>query len=120
MSEGVFNVKNCHLWAWDNPHAICERVYHVRFSISIWAGIIGDIVVGSYLLSDRLTARQYHDFLETDLLWLLEDVSLAVRQRFQHDGALAHYGQDVWQWMNATYPGRWNGHQGLIAWPPWL
>jgi hypothetical protein len=47
-------------------------------------------------------------------------VPLAVRQRlwFQHDGVPAHYGEDVWQWLNMTYPGRWIGHGGLIAWPP--
>jgi hypothetical protein len=45
------------------------------------AGIVKDIVVGTCLLSDRLTAQRYHDFLETVLLGLHEDVSLAVRLR---------------------------------------
>jgi hypothetical protein len=86
--EGVFNVHNSQLWARDNPHAMRERGYQVRFSVSIWAGIVGDIVVGPYLLPDRLTAQRYRDFLETVLPGLLEDVPLAVRQRlwFQHDG----------------------------------
>jgi hypothetical protein len=61
--EGVFNVHNSHLWARDNPHAIRERVYQVRFSVSIWAGIVEVIVVGPYLLPDRLTAQRYRDFL---------------------------------------------------------
>jgi hypothetical protein len=56
--EGVFNVHNSHLWAQDNPHAIRERGYQVRFSVSVWAGIVGDI----------LTAQRYCDFLETVLL----------------------------------------------------
>jgi hypothetical protein len=50
--EGVLNVYNSHLWAQDNPHAIRERGYEVRFSVSVWAGIIGDIVVGPNLLPD--------------------------------------------------------------------
>jgi hypothetical protein len=106
--EGVFIVHNNHIWAWDNPHAIREHGYKVHFSISVWAVIIRDIVVGPCLLPDRLTA-QYHDFLETVLPGLLEDVLLAVMQRFwfQHDGASAHCGEDVRQWLNATYPGRW-------------
>jgi hypothetical protein len=53
MREGVFNVHNSHLWAWNNPHAICE----CGFSVNIWIGIVGDIVVGPYLLPDRLTAQ---------------------------------------------------------------
>jgi hypothetical protein len=45
------------------------------------------------------------------LLGLLEDVTLAVGQRawFQHEGAQVHYGEDVQQWLNATYSGRWIG-----------
>jgi hypothetical protein len=76
--------------------------------------------VGPYLLPDRLTAQRYRDFLETVLPGLLEDVPLAVRQSlwFQHDGAPAHCGEDVRQWLNATYPGRRIGHGGPIAWPP--
>jgi hypothetical protein len=38
--------------------------------------------------------------------------------RFQHDGAPARYGEDIGQWLNATYTGRWIGRGGLIAWPP--
>jgi hypothetical protein len=118
--DGAFNVHNSHLWARDNPHAIREHGYQVRFSVIVWAGIAVDIIVGPYLLLDRLTAQRYRDFLETVLLVLLEDVPLAVRQRlwFQHDGAPACYGEDVRQWLNVTYPGRWIERRRSIAWPP--
>jgi hypothetical protein len=91
----TMNCIHSHLWARSNPHAIRERKYQIRFSVSVWAGIIGDIVVGPYLLSDLLTAQRYRDFLETVLPGLLEDVPLAVRQRlwFQHEGAPARYGE---------------------------
>jgi hypothetical protein len=69
--EGVFNVLNSHFWAQDNPHVIRERGYQVRFSVSVWAGIVRNIVVGPYLLPDRLTAQRYRDFLETVLPGLL-------------------------------------------------
>jgi hypothetical protein len=115
--EGVLNVHNSHLWVRDNPHAIRERGYQVSFSVGVSASIVGDTVVNPYLLPDRLTAQRYRDFLETVLPGLLADVPLAVRQRlwFQHDAAPAHYGEDVRQWLNATYPGRWIGRGGPIA-----
>jgi hypothetical protein len=53
----VCSMSTSHLWAWNNPHAIRECGYQVRFSVSVWAGIVGDIVMGPYLLPDRLTAR---------------------------------------------------------------
>jgi hypothetical protein len=109
--EGLFNV---HVLARNNPHAVSERGYQVRFSLSVWAGIVGIIVVGPYLLPDKLTAQRYRDILETVLPGLFEDVPLAVRQRtwFQQDGAPAHYGENGRQWLNATYPGRWIGRGG--------
>jgi hypothetical protein len=77
------------MWAQDNPHAIRERGYKARFGIGVWAGTVGDIVLGPCPLPDRLTAQQYRDFLKTVLPGLFEDVPLTVRQRlrFQHDGA---------------------------------
>jgi hypothetical protein len=76
----MFNIHETHLWARNNPHAIREHGYEVRFSVSFQAGIVEDIVVGPYLISDRLTAEQYCDSLETLLPGLLEVVTLAVRQ----------------------------------------
>jgi hypothetical protein len=69
----------------NNPHAINKRGNKVHFSFSVWAVTIGYNVMGP----DRLTAQQYHDFLKTVLLRLLEAVPLAVKQRlrFQHSGA---------------------------------
>jgi hypothetical protein len=53
----------------------------VRFSISVWAGIVGDIVTGPYLLPGRLTAQRHRDFIVTSLPGLLEDVPVAAMQR---------------------------------------
>lgn len=54
----------------DNPDTICRCQYIVHF-INIWAGI----VMGPYMLTNRLTAQQYCNFLKTVLLWLLEDTT---------------------------------------------
>jgi hypothetical protein len=82
------------------PHIFEHTLSHQHLSniYSYSAGIIRAIVMGSYLLPDRLAAQQYCDFIETVLLGLPEDVSLAVRQSlwFQHNGASTHYGEDVW------------------------
>jgi hypothetical protein len=59
-----------------NPHAIHERGYQVRISFSFLAYVVGNIVVGPYLLSDRLITQRYRDFLQTFESGLLEDVPL--------------------------------------------
>jgi hypothetical protein len=61
--DSVFIGHNSHIRARDNPHDIRKQKYEV--SVSVWARIAGNIVVSPYLLPDRLTAQQYHDFLET-------------------------------------------------------
>jgi hypothetical protein len=63
MLQGVFNVHNSHLWPRDELYAICERWYQVCFSVSVCAGIVGDVVMGPNLLLDRLTAQRYCDFM---------------------------------------------------------
>jgi hypothetical protein len=74
--------------------------------------------MGRCLLPDGMTDQRYHEVLETSLPRLLEDVPLAVRQRwFQHDRAPAHYGEVIQQRLNATYPGSWIGRSGPIVWP---
>jgi hypothetical protein len=45
-SEGVFSVHNSHLWARDDPSVIREHGYQVCFTVSVRAGIVGDIAVG--------------------------------------------------------------------------
>jgi hypothetical protein len=77
--------------------------------------------VGPYLLPDGLTTQRCRDFLETILQRLLKDVHIAVRQRlrFKHDGAPAHYREDVRQRLNPRCPGRSIIRRGPIAWPLW-
>lgn len=107
------------LWA-DVACCSCEGVCSAPTTITSSASAFGLESSGTLtwapLLPDRLL-----DFLETVLPGLLEDVPTAVRQRlwFQHDGAPTHYEVNVWQWLSATYPGRWTGSRGPTAWPPW-
>lgn len=48
------------------------------------------------------------------------DISLLLRQRvmFQNDGAPCHYAKTVRNYLDLTYPGRWIGRGGPIAWAP--
>jgi hypothetical protein len=48
--EDVFDINNSHVWEQDILNAICECGCQVHFSVSVLAGIVGDTVVGPYLL----------------------------------------------------------------------
>jgi hypothetical protein len=51
--EGAFTVHSSHLRSRGNPIASLSS----HLSVSIWAGIVGDIVVGPNVLPDRPTAQ---------------------------------------------------------------
>jgi hypothetical protein len=71
----------------------------------VWAGIVGDYLVGPHVLPHRLTGKHYRDFLLRDLPELLQDVQLAARARmwYVHDGAPAHFSRAVRDVLSNTY-----------------
>lgn len=117
--EGIFNNRTSHVWAAENPHAIYEAGHQVKFSVNVWAGVIGNFLVGPYILPNRLNSPTYLVFLRDILPELLEDVPIQIRETmwFQHDGAPAHYGNVVQEYLNNTFQNRWIGRGGPTQWP---
>ncbi|GBM05154.1 hypothetical protein AVEN_197716-1 [Araneus ventricosus] len=118
--EGAFNTHNQHVWADVNAHATYSHAHQRRFSINVWAGIIGDHLLGPYLLPERLNGGKYLTFLQQVLPDMLNDVPPHIRRVmwFQQDGAPAHYVRDVRNYLDITFPNRWIGRGGPVAWPP--
>lgn len=118
--EGIFNMHNQHVWSACNPHCTTPRKHQHRFTVNIWTGILGDYLVGPYILPDRLSGATYRIFLEHVLPRLLQAVPLPIQSDmwFMHDGAPAHFAITVRNFLNATYPARWIGRGGPVAWPP--
>lgn len=104
----------------ENPRARKVCNYQERFSVNVWAGIVADVLVGPVFLPARLNGELYIHFLQEILPPLLEEVPLTVRQRmwFQHDGCPAYFTRIVREFLNNTFPERWIGRGGPIAWPP--
>lgn len=119
-NNGMVNIHNTHTWAVENPHATTTRGHQERFAINVWAGILGDHLIGPFMLPLRLTGNVYTTFLQDNLPILLEDVSLVARAQmwFMHDGAPAHYARCTRAFLNDMYPDKWIGRGGPRAWPP--
>lgn len=118
--EGMFNTHNAHMWALTNPHTTRPRAAQQRFSVNVWAGIVGDCLVGPYILPPRMNSDKYLVFLLEVLPELLTDVPETVRRCmwFQQDGAPSHYGRCVRDHLDRTFPNTWIGRGGPVAWPP--
>ena len=69
------------------------RGYQQKFRVNVWAGIVGDYLIGLYVLPPRLNAQSYLVFLRDVLPELLEEqlpiLLLSSHWLFQHDGCPA-------------------------------
>jgi len=117
--DAIINHHNNHLWSYENPHDIIESRHQHKFSCNVWAGIIGDFLLGPIFLPPTLNGNNYTQFLETQLPILLEDVPLQIRNQmwFMQDGAPAHFSRIAREFLNNNYTNRWIGRRGPIAWP---
>lgn len=116
---GIVNLHITHIWDSENPRIARQISPQYRFSVNLWAGIVGNRLIGPHILPDRLNSDNYLNFLQNDLIDLMDDIPLATRRDilYQHDGAPAHCGRNVLQWLNGNYRGRWIGRRGSFPWP---
>ncbi|PNF14165.1 hypothetical protein B7P43_G13485 [Cryptotermes secundus] len=113
--DGWFNCRNSHVWADENPNVTVVGYHQARFSVDVWACIIGDHLIGPFLLPPRLNGPFCKVVLERIIPTLLEDVPLIVRRQMwvQHDGAPAHFSIVSQDYLD----GRWIGRGGPVPWP---
>lgn len=118
--RGLFNQHNRHMWAHENPFLAEEDSFQHRFSLNVWAGVVGPHILGPVFLP-RLNGASYLEFLTHTLPDLLVDeVPLLLRRHmfYQHDGAPAHFQINVRRHLDEVYGARWIGRGGPVQWPP--
>lgn len=118
--NGMWNRRNSHIWAHTNPFETRETGHQTRWSINVWAGIYNNTILGPVFLPERMNGARYHEFLQTQLEEMLEEIPLAQLSNtwYQHDGAPPHVTLDVRQWLNEAFGDRWIGRFGPHHWPP--
>ena len=123
-NNGVFNCHNTHRWAYENPNYSFETGFQERISVNVWAGVLGDALVGPFILPPRLNGVNYLNFLQEDLPGLIADQypdwieQHHILDWYQQDGAPAHWRVIVREYLDATFPDRWIGRGGPQPWPP--
>jgi len=118
--DSINNSRNAHTWSHDNPYKTSVTKFQRRFLVNIWWGLLGKKLIGPFVFDNNLTGNTYEVFLRNELPGLLEDIPLMIRSQmyFQHDGASPHYTWRVREYLNESFPNRWLGHGGPVAWPP--
>ena len=81
--------------------------------------LLGNRLIGPFVFDNNLTGNAYEAFLSNELTGLLEDIPLMIRSQMhiQHDGAPPQYTRHVREYLNESFPNRWLGRGGPIAWP---
>ena len=88
--------------------------------MNVWCGVLGDRLIEPFVFDNNLTGNTYEVFLRNELPGLLEDIPFMIRSQmyFQHDGAPPHYTRHVREYLIESFPNRWLGRGGPVAWPP--
>ena len=81
-------------------------------------GVLGNRLIGPFVFDNNLTENTYEAFLRNELPRFLEALMIRSKMYFQHDGAPPHYTRDVRDYLNESFPNRWLGRGGSVAWPP--
>lgn len=123
--NGTVNKQNCRYWAPTNPHWFIEHKTQYPQKVNVWAGIVGDRIVGPYFFAGTLTGALYLQFLQTELVPLLielfpnpDNPDIPSNSLwFQQDGAPPHTTQLVRDYLNHVFPRRWIGRRGSVEWP---
>ncbi|KAJ8912421.1 hypothetical protein NQ315_006087 [Exocentrus adspersus] len=92
-NSGIFNRKNKHYYATENPHLKQETRPQIRFHINVWCGILDDTIIGPFIIDGNLNSQKYLQLLETQLEDALDHLPLRyVRnlEGFQQDSAGPH------------------------------
>ncbi|GFT42773.1 uncharacterized protein TNCV_3375521 [Trichonephila clavipes] len=101
--EAAFLIEGCDelsqpaaTWADESPHAIRPHGAQRKCSINVWAGIVGDCLLGPYILPGKTYyASVYLTFLQREFSpEMLNNVPMpysSTRIRFQHDGGFCTF-----------------------------
>lgn len=123
--EGITNFHNLHRWTdkENNPHWKKQVSFQRKFSVNVWAGVIGRTLIGPHFLPDNLNGENYLEFLQNYLPELLDETEIPILTMrrpliFQQDGCPAHWTLNVREHLNNCFPESWIGRDGPIPWPP--
>lgn len=118
--NGTVNRHNCRYWSRNNPRWMVEAHTQHRQKVNVWAGIVGNKKIGPFFIDGNLNSEKYLQLLHDDALPAFRQLfpgSLQENIWFQQDGAPAHYGRRVIDFLNQEFIGRWIGRRGHIEWP---
>ena len=105
--SGLLNRHNLRIWGSENPHDTCE-LERVSPKLNVWCGIMHDKINGPFFFAEKSIIPQiYLNVLTEYMLPQFEQYQPQVI--FHQDVAPPHWGLEICQFLNETFPDRWIG-----------
>lgn len=116
--EGIFNRKNLHHWAKENPHVVRESNFQQRFSFNVFC-IIMDDMVEYHVYEENLNGNKYVEILRTVVANFIDNLPLNIYNSlyYQMDGCGAHNTREVYEELVSLFQDRWFAYRGPWRWP---
>lgn len=127
--HGEVNRHNSRYWSQQNPHWCRESHTQNPQKINLWAGILGNQLIGPFEINGNLNRDIYLEMLQNEIVPAVNHVAATTFNPdgtatfninhvvFQQDGAPPHYGLNVRAYLDEEFPNRWIGRRGEIEWP---
>ena len=116
--NGQVNRHNCRFWSRDNPRWMSELHTQYPEKVNVWAGILGNHIIGPFFIDGNLTGQKYLDLLRQRIIPEIRNLNENIDDIwYQHDGAPAHFSRGVIEFLNIRFPERWIGRRGTLEWP---
>lgn len=117
--NGHVHRHNHRYWSTENPHEFRETHTQRIQKVNVWAGILGNRVIGPIFLRENLRGERYLRMLQDEIFPEISQVAgnNIENVMFQQDGAPPHYYRPVSDFLNGHFPGRWIGRRGPVEWP---
>ena len=105
--DRVFSYNNSYMLFQVSSHTVRPQTILESWSGNMWLSILGDRLLGPYLLPEELSGQSYLLFLNHVLTEFLHDKPFATISDlwFQHDETPVNFCAPVRDWLIMAYPG---------------
>lgn len=116
--RGVYNLKNRHFWASDNPHKVYQVEHQIQFKLNVFCLVMDNLCV-FHIYNESLNGEKYLEILQTVVEPFLDNLPVArmVEAWYQMDGAPAHNTNAVYTKLSTMFGDHWWGNRGPFLWP---
>lgn len=116
---GRHNPSVVRYWSRENKHFSVPLRTQYPQKVNVWAGILGDNIVGPFFIDGTLNAERYLHLLQNSVVPAVRNLDVNFEEIWlQQDGCPAHNARPVQDYLSQTFPERLISTRGIIPWPP--